>query len=151
MTQHSEDRIEQADNAETPPRSARILPFERPQSELQRAIQLRAQEAMEIERDREREAKKPAPLRWLVIFLIALIPVVLIFGAVDGFLRAFYRVNEMYKSAPPAASEPAQSDQAPLTSSQPGVIILQPLGTPPADTPAAKDDAQASEPGAPRD
>ena len=133
MSQQSEDRLEDSAPAPSVSPSARILPFERPQSELQRAVQLRAQEAMEIERDREREAKKPAPLKWLVIFAIALIPVVLIFGAVDGFLRAFYRVNEIYKSAP-APTPPSQSE----TASQPGVVILQPYSEAP---PAQRDEA----------
>jgi len=123
MSQHSEDRIEDAPPASQPAQSARILPFERPQSDLQRAIQLRAQEAMDIERDREREAHKPQPLRWLIIFAIALIPVVLIFGAVDGFLRALQKVNETYKSMPaPAPSQPVEEAPATIT---PGVVILQ--------------------------
>ena len=127
MSQHSEDRIEQS-GAESPEaQSARILHFERPQSDLQRAVQLRAQEALDIERDRDREANKPAPLRSLVIFLIALIPVVLVFAAVDGFLRAFYKVNETYSAMPLPA--PSAEDAAPETSepqsSEPGVVILQ--------------------------
>jgi hypothetical protein len=124
MSQHSEDRLEDASPAAQSAQSARILPFERPQSDLQRAVQLRAQEAMDIERDRDREASKPQPLRWLIIFAIALIPVVLTFGAVDGFLRAFYKINETYSSMPvPEQSQPVE--EAPATPT-PGVVILQP-------------------------
>jgi hypothetical protein len=132
MSQPSEDRAEDSAPGPAPSQSARILPFERPQSELQRAIQLRAQEAMDIERDREREANKPHPLRWIVIFLIALIPVVLIFGAVDGFLRAFYRVNETFNSAP-APQEQAPGETAAPQASQPGVVILQSYDEKPAE------------------
>ncbi len=143
MSQHSEDRLEDAPPASQSGQSARILPFERPQSDLQRAIQLRAQEAMDIERDREREANKPQPLRWLIIFVIALIPVVLIFGAVDGFLRAFYKVNETYKSMPaPAASQPLEEDPATIT---PGVVILQSYE----DTKPAAPQAEAQKAGEP--
>lgn len=120
MTQHSEDRIEDAPRP--PPTSAQILPFERPQSELQRAVQQRAQEA--IDRERERSRTKPAPLRWLVIAVIAAIPVGLLFGAIDRLLHVFYKINDTYQSAPPAA-QPAPPQPSP--SSESGVVILQPL------------------------
>jgi hypothetical protein len=152
MTHQSEGRLpESAPAGASIPASARILPFERPRSELQRAIQERAQEAIDIDRDREREVKRPQPLKWLIITALALIPVILIFAAVDGFLRAFYRINQAYSSpatqnAQPQASEPTQS-------SEPGVVLLQPLGeqsaptdeaaspqpAPPAQSPQTKD------------
>jgi hypothetical protein len=139
MSQHSEDRLEDASLAARAGKSARILPFERPQSDLQRAIQLRAQEAMDIERDREREANRPQPLRWLVIFLIALIPVVLIFGAVDSFLRVFYKVNETYNAAPaPQQSAPAE-EEAPAVQT-PGVVMLQSFEQPKPAAPAPADE-----------
>ena len=122
MSQHSQDLLEDAPTQEA--QSARILPFERPQSDLQRAVQLRAQEAMDIERDREREANRPQPLRWLIIFAIALIPVVLIFGAVDSFLRVFYKVNETYNSMPAPEQAPPAEEEAPAAPT-PGVVILQ--------------------------
>lgn len=118
MTQHSEDRLE-----DESPASAHILPFERPQSALQRAVQQRAQERMD--RDRERSRMKPAPLRWLIIALIAAIPVVLLFGAVDRFLHVFYKMNDSLQSAPPPDASP--KPQQPATSPQPGVVILQPV------------------------
>lgn len=122
MTQHSEDRIEDA--APPPSTSAQILPFERPQSELQRAVQQRAQERMDL--DRERSRSKPAPLRWALIALIALIPVVLVFGAIDRLLHVFYKINDQFQSAP--ATQPAQPQVQPApTPSEPGVVILQPV------------------------
>ena len=46
MTQHSEVRLTETEGAPSVRTGARILPFESPQSEMQRAIQQRAQEAM---------------------------------------------------------------------------------------------------------
>ena len=48
MTQPSEERF--PESADQPKTSARILPFERPPSDLQKAIQARAQEALERDR-----------------------------------------------------------------------------------------------------
>jgi hypothetical protein len=127
MSQHSEERLPDAETPAAAPAGARILPFERPQSDLQRAIQERAQEA--LDRDRDRQRPKPQPLKWLVIFAMACIPVLLTFAAVDGFLRVFYRINETYNSAPaPAAQQPADESEAVPTSSEPGVVLLQPYG-----------------------
>jgi hypothetical protein len=144
MTHQSEERVPST-TGDSPqaPASAQILPFERPQSDLQRAIQLRAQEAIDRDRDRDREERRPQPLKWLIILLIAAIPVVLIFGAVDGFLRAFYKINETYNSAPP----PAQVEQAPATENvqtTPGVVLLQPYDQPaPPVAAPAPDEKQA--------
>ncbi|HEX7012393.1 MAG TPA: hypothetical protein VF161_06595 [Steroidobacteraceae bacterium] len=132
MTQHSEERLPDDATSLARSESARILPFERPQSDLQRAIQQRAQEAIDLDLERDREVRKPRPLKRLIVFVVALIPVVLIFGAVDGFLRAFYRINEMYLSQPPAEQAPSE---APV-SSTPGVVILQPYGVTPDAAPA---------------
>jgi hypothetical protein len=134
MSQQSEDRLDESAQ-ESVASSARILPFERPQSDLQRAVQLRAQEAMDLDRDRDREANKPAPLRWLIILLIAAIPVILIFAAVDGFLRVFYKVNETYSTMPAPQQQEPPVETSPLVSSQPGVVLLQPLeATAPTET-----------------
>jgi hypothetical protein len=124
---HSEDRA--AAMVAPPPMptpSAQIIPFERPQSDLQRAVQQRAQEAMDRDRDR---APKPNPVRWLVVFALATIPVLLLLGAVDGFLRAYYRVNQMIGEQVNAQAEQAsaaqqQQEEEPV-SSEPGVIILR--------------------------
>jgi hypothetical protein len=144
MTQQSEERLPASTSESPPPSStARILPFERPQSDLQRAIQVRAQEAIDRDRELEREERRPQPLKWLIIFAIALIPVILIFGAVDGFLRAFYKINETYNSAPaPASAEPAPDTNVQTT---PGVVLLQPLDQAAAPE-AAQTPAQPSPP-----
>jgi hypothetical protein len=130
MTQHSEDRLSDSTPANPPPNpGARILPFERPQSDLQRAIQLRAQEAIERERAREREGRRPQPLKKLIVLALAIVPVMLIFGAADGFLRAMRQFTETYKSVP--APAPAVQQQEPVEESQPpqpGVVMLQPYG-----------------------
>jgi hypothetical protein len=145
MSQQSEDRVDESAQEPVASQSARILPFERPQSELQRAVQLRAQEAMDLDRDRDREANKPAPLRWLIILLIAAIPVILIFAAVDGFLRAFYKINETYSKMPAPQQQEAPADASPPVSSQPGVVLLQPLeATAPAETQADEQKATDS-------
>jgi hypothetical protein len=133
MSQSSEERLP---DPSSPPPKARILPFERPQSDAQRAVQLRAQETIELERAREKF--KPTPLRWVVIFIIAAIPVSLTLGAVDGILRAMQMLNAMYEKddaerakhappAPPAESEPQE----------PGLVLLKPFTN--SQPPAAAD------------
>ena len=101
MTQHSEERVPEAEDAPSARAGARILPFERPQSELQRAIQERAQHALDRDAELDREQRRPQPLKWLAIFALACIPVLLTFVAVDGFLRVFHKVAAMYSSEPP--------------------------------------------------
>ncbi|HKU13891.1 MAG TPA: hypothetical protein VJQ52_05820 [Steroidobacteraceae bacterium] len=131
MTQHSEERLA-TEGAPSVRSGARILPFERPQSELQRAIQQRAQEAIDLDRERDRETRRPQPLKWLAIFALACIPVVLTFGAVDAFVRVFHKVTEVYSSQ--SKSQPQQQPVAPVMeepASQPGVVILQPYDAAP--------------------
>ena len=140
MTQQSEERLP-VSGPDSPPSSssATIIPFERPQSDLQRAIQLRAQEAMDRDRDRDREKRRPQPLKWLIILAIAAIPVIAIFGAVDGFLRAFYKANETYNSAPASAPAEQAPQPEPYVQSTPGVVLLQSYDRetqPSADAPA---------------
>jgi predicted nucleic acid-binding Zn ribbon protein len=124
MSQPSEERLGDTP-AESKPTSARILPFERPPNDLQRAVQIRAQEA--LERERERGRTRPAPLRWAIIFVLALVPVVLIFAAVDGFVRAFQRMNDTYSKMPAPAPQSAETPDTSATQQQPGVVILKPL------------------------
>lgn len=123
MSHSSEDRLHES-SSEAKQTSARILPFQRPPTDLQRAVQARAQETMERERERERERTKPAPLRWAIIFVLALVPVLGIVLGVDAFVRAFHVINDKYSKMPVPQ---AQSEEAPLTSSEPGVVLLQPL------------------------
>jgi predicted nucleic acid-binding Zn ribbon protein len=124
MNQPSEERLGDPP-ADTEPASARILPFERPPTDLQRAVQMRAQET--LERERERSRVRPAPLRWAIIFLLALVPVVLIFAAVDGFVRAFQHINETYSNMPVPANDEAPDAQDDSTSQEPGVVMLRPV------------------------
>jgi hypothetical protein len=125
MTQHSEERLPETEGAPSGRPGARILPFERPQSELQRAIQQRAQDALDRDAELEREKRRPQPLKWLTIFALACIPVLLTVVAVDGFLRVFHKVAAMYSAESPA---PAQQ-QAPVSDepsqSQPGIVMLE--------------------------
>ena len=100
MTQHSEERLPETEGEPSVRAGARILPFERPQSELQRAIQLRAQETIDLNRERDREKRRPQPLKWLAIFALACVPVALTLGAVDGFLRVFHQVTATFSSTP---------------------------------------------------
>ena len=127
MTQHSEERLPETEGAPSGRAGARILPFERPQSELQRAVQQRAQEALDLDRERDREKRRPQPLKWLAIFALACIPVVLTVSAVDGFLRVFHKIVASYASEPAPAQEqqPEQSD----VQSQPGVVMLESYDT----------------------
>jgi hypothetical protein len=126
MTHQSEDRLPESLGAQSVPSGARIIPFERPQSELQRAIQQRAQETLDRNRERDRETRRPQPLKLVTILALACIPVLLTLVAVDGFLRVFHQVTEIY-SAEPAQPQgaPAEVQSEPQTSSTPGVVILQ--------------------------
>lgn len=139
MTQHSEERLPDTEGAPSVRAGARILPFERPQSELQRAIQQRAQEALDRDAALDREKRRPQPVKWLTIFALACIPVLLTIVAVDGFLRVFHKVADMYSSPPQQEqAQPAQTE----SSSTPGIVILQSYETPSAtqrsdSTPAA--------------
>jgi hypothetical protein len=138
MSNSSEERLPQATSA-TPadaPPSARILAFERPRSELQRAIQERAQDAIARDQERDREVRRPQPLRTLIILVIATIPVLLLFGAVDGFVRAMHSAYERYFSQPVSSSAPAQPVQPAPQASEPGVVLLQSYEAPPATAPA---------------
>jgi hypothetical protein len=124
MTQHSEERLSETEGAPSVRTGARILPFERPQSELQRAIQQRAQETIDLNRERDREKRRPQPLKWAAIFALACIPVALTLGAVDGFLRVFHQVTATFTSMP---APQAQEQQGPTEDVQttPGIVMLE--------------------------
>jgi hypothetical protein len=124
MTQHSEERLSETEGAPSVRTGARILPFERPQSELQRAIQQRAQETIDLDRERDREKRRPQPLKWAAIFALACVPVALTLGAVDGFLRVFHQVTATFTSMPaPQAQEQQAPDQNVQTT--PGIVMLE--------------------------
>ena len=152
MSQHSEERLPEAEGEPSVRSGARILPFERPQSELQRAIQQRAQEALDLDRERERETRRPQPLKWLAIFALACIPVLLTIIAVDGFVRVFHKVKAMYLSEPPAQQQAApEAAESEPSVSRPGIVMLESYDVP-RDTqrtaPSASADAPAPAPAA---
>lgn len=129
MTQHSEERLPETEGAPSVRTGARILPFERPQSELQRAIQQRAQEAIDLDRERDREKRRPQPLKWLAIFALACIPVILTLGAVDGFLRVFHQVTATFSSEPAPAAQEQQAEPSETQSTR-GIVMLEPYEAP---------------------
>lgn len=123
-----------SDSASNEPGSADIVPCEPPLSELQRSVQWRAQAANDADREREYEARRPRPLKLLIIFLLAMVPVVMIFGAVDAFLRVYYRLTKTYLEAP--AHEVSVPIETP-PQHQPGIVLLQPYENNPANTATA--------------
>jgi hypothetical protein len=123
MSQPPDDRSPHSAVADTAqPKLGQVLPFERPRSELQRAVQMRALESME--RQRAQAAKRPNPMRRVATFALALIPVALLFIAVDGLLRVFHHMNDLYNS-PAATAAPAEAVPAEVSEPEPGVVLLQ--------------------------
>lgn len=120
----SQQPQERASDQPVAPQKARILPFERPQSELQRAVQLRAQERI----DAESVKPKTSPLRSIVTLLAALVPVLLIFSGFFVAVHAVRLITSLYMSAPqsPAPATVEQAEVSPPEASQPGVVILVP-------------------------
>lgn len=122
---------EPATQPESPQQTARIIPFDG-QSEMQRAVQRRAQEFI----DAQAVKPKVSPVRRIVTFAIALIPVGL---TVAGFLVAVQAVRvitSLYATTPPTSAAPVVEQEPPPidTQSEPGVVILVPekLPEPPA-------------------
>lgn len=132
MSQSSEERVS---DEVVPLPTARVVPFERPQSELQKAVQERAQEI--IDRERERAVRsRPAPWRRALVLAFAAIPVFLTFGAAIGFIGALRQFNTaVFDSAQRSESQaPQPSASAPvLTSDDPEVVLIQPFTTQPAE------------------
>lgn len=156
MSQQSEERLPESPSADADGRqSARILQMKSTHYDLQRAIQQRAQESVEREADLDREERRPKPLKWLVIFAIACVPMALTLFAVDGFLRVFHQYLNVASSQQQQAQpdESAAPPEITSQSSQPGVVLLQPMNIP-ESAPAEKDTPDSSTPGstaAPRD
>lgn len=124
MSQQSEERVSDQVSSDNP--KARVIPFERPQqseqSELQKAVQQRAQETMDRERARANR-KAPVWRRGLVLALAA-VPVFITFGAAVGFVGALRQFN----TAVFEGSQTAPAGQAPATVAppgEPGVVLLQ--------------------------
>jgi hypothetical protein len=148
MSQQSEERLPESASADTHSLpTARIVQLKSRQSELQRAIQLRAQQSVERERDLDQERRRPKPLKWLIISAIAAVPVLLTVVAVDGFLRAFHKAMDMVITAtPPQGESPAPVEAPLLQSSEPGVILLQPMNVPEASAQPAAPAAEEASP-----
>lgn len=121
------------------PQKAQVIPFERPQSDLQRAVQIRAQERI----DAESIKPKISPLRSLVTLAVALIPVFLIFSGFFVAVHAVRLITSLYATAPQAPAP--EQEQSP----QPGVVMLVPdrsiVGTPPAHSPPEETEAAGKE------
>ncbi len=125
MTHSSEERLDDS-SAEPKSDSARILPFQRPPTDLQRAIQMRAQEAIDRDHERDRERSRRAPVRRSIMFVLALIPVAVVVSGVDAFVRVFHHINDTY-SKMPAPSEQRAAVPAETPTQEPGVVMLQPF------------------------
>ena len=142
MSQQSEERVPESTPANGD--SARILHLKSTHYDLQRAIQQRAQESVEREAELDREARRPKPLKWLIIFLIACVPIALTLFMVDGFLRAFHGYlkttteQQQQQQAEQAEVDAQVPSDTTLQSNQPGVIILQPVN-PQEPAPAEQD------------
>lgn len=138
MSQNPEERA--SDAVAPSPTKAQVLPFERPQSELQKAVQQRAQETIDRERDRA-ALQRPAPWRRALILALAAIPVFITFGAAIGFVGALRQFNSaIFNSAAPPAPAPTKSTEQDFTT-DPGVVMLQPYVTP---APRPKDDGNST-------
>jgi hypothetical protein len=96
---------------------------ERQPTDLQRAVQQRAQES--LERSRERARTKPAPIKWAVTFVLALIPVIVLVAGIDAFVRVFHQINDYYSKLPVPAPEPQEPAANEPIEQRPGIIILQ--------------------------
>ena len=156
MSQQSEERLPESASAEqngVP--GARILHLKGRHYDLQKAIQQRAQESVEREAALDQEQRRPKPLKWGIALLIAAVPIFLTLAAVDTFLRAFHKyldttVQTTQRQAEAAAAAAAaaaaeEEARAPVTSNEPGVVMLSPLLVPsensaqPAPQPQAPD------------
>lgn len=152
MTQQSEERLPESTPAGADgSQSARILHLKSTPYDLQRAIQQRAQESVEREAELDREERRPKPVKWLVIFAIACVPIALTLFMVDGFLRVFHgylsTVSKQEQQQAQQQAEQAERDaqaqqDTTLQSSQPGVVMLQPLN--PQEPAPAEQDASKS-------
>lgn len=119
MNDASENRA--SDGGEPLPPMGRVLPFGKPQNALQQAVQARAQEQVE----RQLQKPKPEPLRRVVTFCVALVPVLLLLGAVDVVVRGIHMLVTLRAKMPVEQSAPQPVEQ-PQIEQQPGVIMLVP-------------------------
>lgn len=158
MSQQSEERLPESASAESnAANGARILHLKARQFDLQKAIQQRAQESVEREAALDHEQRRPKPLKWAIALLIAAIPMVLTLTAVDSFLRVFHKYldvtvettkkQQAEADAAAAAAAAAAEAEAPVTSSDPGVVMLSPLLVPPGSQSSAQPSQPAGDPG----
>ena len=145
MSQQSEERVAEStpENGEAQ-QGARILHLKSTHYDLQRAIQQRAQESVEREAELDREERRPKPLKWLIIFLIACVPIAATLFMVDGFLRVFHQyLGTISRQEQEQAQSQAAEAEAQAPSSQPGVVMLQPID-PQESAPVEQDAAKSS-------
>lgn len=140
MTQQSEELVPEPTPNSGP--GARILHLKSTPYDLQRAIQQRAQESVEREAQLDREERRPKPLKWLIIFAIASVPIVATLFMVDGFLRVFHgyldTISTQEQRQAEEAARQAPPEETTLQSNEPGVVLLQSL-SPQEPAPAEQD------------
>lgn len=120
MTHTSEERVPRSDDA---PQSAQIIPFERPQNELQRAVQRRAQEHLEALSVKP----KKSFARQAITFAIALIPVGIIFTGFVVSVQAVRFISSLYLSPQATANvAPEQPVVEDPPEQRPGVVMIVP-------------------------
>jgi hypothetical protein len=129
MSQQSDERVPESAPANGDAQGARILQLKSTHYDLQRAIQQRAQESVEREAELDRQQRRPKPLKWLIAFAIACVPIALTLFMVDGFLRAFHRYLDTISTQEQQQAERDAEAAAETTvqPGQPGVVMLQPL------------------------
>jgi hypothetical protein len=116
------DSEQRAASAEELLPKARVIPFEKPQNVLQRAVQERAQEQIE----RLQYKPKVAPWRLVVTFCAALLPVLVLLGAADVAVRGIHLLMTLYAKQPAEQSAPAPQLEPLPIQAQPGVVLLVP-------------------------
>ena len=120
MTRRHEKRVLNPADA---PHKAAVVPFEKPVKDAQHTLRTRMQERL----DRERERIKPrvSPVRMVVTLAVAIIPVLLTYGAADFVLRRVQLLTKLYTtdlkkdvSPQPEGSSAAVEDS--------GVLLMMP-------------------------
>lgn len=120
MNQQPEDHL----SDEPAPQMARVIPFEKPPSDLQRAIQIRAQERINAESVKSRKS----PMRSIVGLAMALVPVLLIFSGFFVAVQAVRLITSLYATpqSQEASAPEAYTAEPEVQVVQPGVVMLVP-------------------------
>lgn len=161
MSQQSEECLpESASAEENGVPNARILHMKGRHYDLQKAIQQRAQESVDREAALDHEQRRPKPLKWAIALLIAALPMYLTLTAVDKFLVVFHKYLDTTvqtankqaeeQAAAAAAAAEAEEARAPVTSNEPGVVMLSPLLVPQDQSAQQAPQAQTSKAPAPK-